>query len=68
MDAVYLSLTSFINPIVAVALGAAVLGEALEGNAFAGAALVMAGILLANGKAIEEMYRKRLVTGGLHER
>jgi drug/metabolite transporter (DMT)-like permease len=68
MDAVYLSLTSFINPVVAVTLGAAVLGEALEENVFAGAALVMAGILLANGKALEEKYRKRLVPGGLHER
>ena len=52
IQAVYLSLTSFINPIVAVFLGALVLGEALEPMVFVGAALVLAGILLANGKAL----------------
>jgi drug/metabolite transporter (DMT)-like permease len=48
--AVYLSLTSFINPIVAVILGAAVLGETLGAPVLAGAALVLLGILVANGR------------------
>jgi drug/metabolite transporter (DMT)-like permease len=52
VDAVYLSLTSFINPIIAVLLGAAVLGERLGSAALAGSALVLAGILLANVKAL----------------
>jgi len=50
IQAVYLSLTSFINPIVAVILGAVVLDETLGGSVAAGAAMVLAGILLANGK------------------
>jgi drug/metabolite transporter (DMT)-like permease len=53
--AVYLSLTSFINPIVAVILGAAVLGERLSPSVFGGAALVLLGILTANGK---ELYAR----------
>jgi drug/metabolite transporter (DMT)-like permease len=52
IEAVYLSLTSFINPVVAVVLGAAILGERLAAGVFAGAALVLGGILLANGKSI----------------
>ena len=52
IEAVYLSLTSFINPIVAVILGAVVLGEQLAADVFAGAGLVLAGILVANGKSL----------------
>ena len=52
MDAVYLSLSSFINPIVAVILGSLFLGERLPPGVFTGAALVLAGLLLANGKAL----------------
>jgi drug/metabolite transporter (DMT)-like permease len=48
--AVYLSLTTFLNPIVAVLLGAVILGEALATSVFAGAAMVFAGILVANGR------------------
>ena len=50
IDAVYVSLSSFINPIVAVVLGAVVLGERLPGSVFTGAAFVMLGLLVANGK------------------
>jgi drug/metabolite transporter (DMT)-like permease len=57
VDAVYLSLTSFINPIVAVALGAAVLGERLAPGVFVGAGLVFLGILVANGKALHTKFR-----------
>ncbi len=48
IDPVYLSLTSFINPVVGVVLGAAVLHEALGASIVAGALLVLGGILLAN--------------------
>lgn len=57
VQAVYLSLTTFINPIVAVILGAMVLGESLGASMAAGAAMVLAGILAANGKAILEKFR-----------
>ncbi len=52
IQAVYLSLTSFINPIVAVILGALILDESLGPKVFAGAALVFLGILVANGKTL----------------
>ncbi len=52
LEAVYLSLSSFINPIIAVILGAVVLGERLAPTVAVGAILVLAGILATNGKAI----------------
>lgn len=52
IDAVYLSLSSFINPIVAVLLGFLVLGERMPSGVFTGAALVFTGLLVANGKAL----------------
>jgi drug/metabolite transporter (DMT)-like permease len=57
VDAVYLSLTSFINPIIAVLLGAAVLNERLEPAVYGGSILVLAGILLANAKAFYARLR-----------
>jgi drug/metabolite transporter (DMT)-like permease len=57
VQAVYLSLTTFINPIVAVILGALVLDESLGASMAVGAALVLAGILAANGKGILEKIR-----------
>jgi drug/metabolite transporter (DMT)-like permease len=59
MDAVYLSLTSFINPIVAVLLGWLFLGERLSGAVGVGATLVMLGILVANGKGLYAKIRDR---------
>ena len=56
-DAVYLSLTSFINPIVAVLLGVAVMGERLGPTVLTGAALVLLGIVVANGKALAARIR-----------
>lgn len=52
VEAVYLSLVSFITPIVAVLLGAIVLDEVLGLNVFMGAAFVLAGLLVANGKRL----------------
>jgi putative membrane protein PagO len=52
IKAVYLSLTSFINPIVAVILGAIVLGETLDTSFALGASCVLAGILVANGRTL----------------
>jgi putative membrane protein PagO len=54
-EAVFLSLVSFINPIIAVILGAIVLGEILAPTVFIGASFVLIGILVANGK---QLYRK----------
>jgi drug/metabolite transporter (DMT)-like permease len=52
IDAVYLSLTSFINPIIAVVLGALLLDERLASTVLAGAMLVLTGILVSNGKVL----------------
>ncbi len=52
MDAVYVSLSSFINPIVAVLIGALVLEERLASMVFVGAAFVLTGMLVANGKML----------------
>ncbi len=59
IDAVYVSLSSFINPIVAVVLGALILGERMPPTVFTGAALVMVGLLVANGKGIYARVRKQ---------
>jgi len=56
-DAVYLSLTSFINPIVAVFLGVVFMGEHLGPTVLTGAALVLLGIAVANGKALAARIR-----------
>ncbi len=52
IDAVYLSLTSFINPIIAVILGALLLDERLASTVLAGATLVLTGILVSNGRVL----------------
>jgi drug/metabolite transporter (DMT)-like permease len=60
IEAVYLSLTSFINPIIAVILGAIVLGETLSPMVFAGSGLVLAGLLAANGRQLYGKIHARL--------
>jgi drug/metabolite transporter (DMT)-like permease len=52
VEAVFLSLVSFINPVIAVILGAVVLNESLAPSVFAGAGFVFVGILVANGKQL----------------
>ncbi|MGA9119855.1 MAG: EamA family transporter [Bacteroidota bacterium] len=52
LEAVYLSLSSFINPIIAVILGSMVLGEKLDTSVAVGAGFVLVGILATNGRAI----------------
>lgn len=50
VEIIYLSLVSFITPILAVILGAIILHESLTPRIFSGSALVLLGILIANGK------------------
>jgi drug/metabolite transporter (DMT)-like permease len=59
LDAVFLSLSSFINPIVAVVLGAVVLGETLPPTVLAGASIVLAGMLTTNGRILYARIRAR---------
>jgi drug/metabolite transporter (DMT)-like permease len=53
-NGIHLSLTTFINPIVATLLGAVVPGETLGVPVLMGAGLVLAGILIANGRYFHE--------------
>ena len=48
VEAVILSLTSFITPIIAVVLGVVVLGEKFSSGTFIGALLVLGGIAVSN--------------------
>ena len=48
VEAVFLSLSAFITPIIAVVLGVIVLGEQLSPRVFLGAAFVLGGIAVAN--------------------
>ncbi|MGB2959499.1 MAG: EamA family transporter [Bacteroidota bacterium] len=49
VEAVYLSLTTFVSPIIAILLGAIFMGENLAPTVYIGAGLVLSGILFANG-------------------
>ena len=65
-EALFLSLTALITPILAVILGALLLDEILNSRIFAGAAMVLFGILVANGKdllARAEKHRLRFFAG-----
>ncbi len=55
VETVFLSMTSFVTPIIAVVLGAVVLGETLSHRMFSGATLVLCGILAANGKDLAKL-------------
>ena len=66
VEALFLSLTALITPILAVILGALFLDEILHGRIYAGAAMVLFGILVANGKdllARAEKHRLRFFAG-----
>ena len=58
VEAVFLSLTSLITPILAVVLGAVILDEVLPATIYTGAAMVLAGILFANGSDILSRARR----------
>ncbi len=59
IEVVYLSLVSFVTPILAVILGAVWLKETLSQNIFLGAALVLMGIIIANGKDLLTVFSRR---------
>ncbi len=59
LEAVFLSLTAFVTPILAVLTGALVLDEAVTADLLLGAVLVLAGILASNGSELLQLMRKR---------
>lgn len=59
VNAVLLSLTAFVTPIIAVVLGAIVLKEHMSNQIFIGAALVLGGIVYANLPELLKYIEKR---------
>ena len=59
VEALFLSLTSFLTPILAVVLGAIFLDETLHGRVYAGGAMVLLGIAVANGRDLLAMAEKQ---------
>ncbi|MBI5020181.1 MAG: EamA family transporter [Ignavibacteriales bacterium] len=60
VEVVYLSLVSFVTPILAVALGSILLNEKLSGQIFFGTGFVLIGILTANGGDLTLQIKKML--------
>jgi drug/metabolite transporter (DMT)-like permease len=56
IDPVVLSLTSFVNPLVAILLGAVILGEELRPGVLGAAALVLGGLGVANAKSLAAKF------------
>ncbi len=66
VEALFLSLTALITPILAVILGALLLDEVLNSRIYAGAAMVLLGIVVANGRDLlgrAEKHRLRFFAG-----
>lgn len=59
VEVVFLSLTSFVTPLIAVALGVIILNEKVSPQLFAGASLVLVGIVTANAPDIRQFLRSR---------
>lgn len=60
VEAILLSLTSFITPIIAVVLGVLFLGEELSPRTFLGSAFVLGGIAVANYAEVRKFFKRRL--------
>jgi drug/metabolite transporter (DMT)-like permease len=61
IEAVYISLLTFITPILAVVFGAIILKEKLDFHIFYGGALVLTGILISNGQELIKTMKNQLV-------
>lgn len=59
VEVVYLSLTSFVTPVIAVILGTFWLGEQLSREVFLGAFLVLLGLLIANSRDLLDTIRRK---------
>jgi len=66
IEAVFLSLTAFVTPILAVLTGALVLNETVSTDLALGSLLVLLGILVSNGRDVEDLVRKG--RGFFHQR
>jgi len=66
IEAVFLSLTAFVTPILAVLTGALVLNETVSTDLALGSLLVLLGILVSNGRDLQDLVRKG--RGFFHQR
>jgi len=64
IEVVYLSLMSFVTPVIAVILGTFWLGESLSSEVFLGASLVLLGLFIANSRDLRETIRRTRLRGG----
>lgn len=62
MSVVILSLTSFINPLIATFIGVIIGGEKLSKNISSGAFFVLTGILIANWEGLKKFYHQKKVS------
>jgi drug/metabolite transporter (DMT)-like permease len=60
VEAVILSLSAFITPVIAVVIGIALLGEKITGNMYIGSALVLIGIAFATTSDLIGFYRRKV--------
>lgn len=60
IEIVYLSLVSFVTPVVAIILGTLILGEELSSRVFTGGAIVLIGILAANWQAVIRLLHRKV--------
>ncbi len=60
VEAVYLSLVSFVTPVLAVILGAVVLDESFSSRVIVGSGLILLGILISNGREVAETVNKAM--------
>ncbi len=61
VEAVYLSLVTFVTPVLAVVLGAVLLGESFSWRVVLGSAFILAGILASNGGDLYQTLRSATV-------
>lgn len=61
VEAVILSLSAFITPVIAVVIGVIVMGEKITNAVYIGSALVLIGVAFASTGDIFAIYRRRVV-------
>jgi drug/metabolite transporter (DMT)-like permease len=58
VEAVYLSLVSFVTPVLALVLGSLLLGESFSSRVIVGAGFILAGIIITNGRDFLSSMKK----------
>jgi len=64
VEIVYLSLVSFVTPVIAIIFGTVILGEKLSSRVFTGGTIVLIGILAANWDALMKLVHRTISPEG----